>query len=156
MRRRDLIGVAVVAVSLLVIFMTVPLGQRDRTGWAPILVAVVAFALFAATLIRITARGANLVKLVTLLLVVVIMFSTGFYAVASNRPGEFDGIATRVDALYFTLTTMTTTGYGDVVAVGQLARGLVSLVFVFDVVFLGLVGAELGRLSSSRRRSQEG
>ncbi|MBR7504001.1 ion transporter, partial [Mycobacterium tuberculosis] len=78
----------------------------------------------------------NLPLLILLFVLVAAIFSAVFFVIAINRPGEFDGITTRIDALYFTLTTMTTTGYGDITAVGQLARVLVSAVFVFDLVFL--------------------
>ena len=62
-----------------------------------------------------------------------------------------DGVSF-IDALYYATVTVTTTGYGDITAVGQLARVLVSAVFVFDLVFLGLIAAELSRLMSRRRR----
>ena len=41
---------------------------------------------------------------------------------------------TRVDALYFTLATMATVGYGDIHAEGQVARAMVCAVIAFDVV----------------------
>ncbi len=97
-------------------------------------------------------RGANLFRLLNLLMTVVVAFALGFYAVAVNTSGQFVGIRTRVDSFYFVLTTMTTTGYGDIHATGQLARILVSLAFIFDVIFLGLLGAEL--TNRVRRQSE--
>ena len=53
---------------------------------------------------------------------------------ADRRPGQFVGLDTRVDALYFALTTQTTTvGYGDVHAQGQTARILVGVQMVFSI-----------------------
>nr|WP_272928868.1 ion channel [Leucobacter chromiireducens] len=92
-------------------------------------------------------RGSNLFRLLALLLVVAVACALGIFTVAREMPGQFSGIETRIDALYFTLTTMTTTGYGDIHAVGQFARALVSLILVFDLVFLGLFGAELSRIA---------
>lgn len=63
-----------------------------------------------------------------------------------------EGIETRLDALYFSATTMTTTGYGDIVATGQLARGLVTAQLVFDVVFVATV---VGLIQAGIRRRQE-
>ena len=73
-------------------------------------------------------------------------------------PAEISGLDTRIDALYFTLTTMTTTGYGDIHATGQLARVLVSVVFVFNIVFIGMLGSQLsksGLLDRFRRDPKE-
>lgn len=152
--RRDWVSTFTVAAGLLTLFLTVPLG-RERTEWWLILIAVAAFATFVTALMATILRGANLARLLSLLLIVVTAFALGFYAIAMNMPGEFEGIETRIDALYFTLTTMTTTGYGDIHAEGQIARVLVSCAFVFDVVFLGLLGAELSRLAGRRRRAHE-
>lgn len=88
----------------------------------------------------------------------VIAVSLGFYALAVNSPAEISGLDTRIDALYFTLTTMTTTGYGDIHATGQLARVLVSVVLVFNIVFIGMLGSQLsksGLLDRFRRDPKE-
>lgn len=71
----------------------------------------------------------------TLLLVLLVMsFSLMFYLLDLIAPDQVTGLHTRTDALYFTLCTMTTVGYGDVHAEGQLARGLVCALIVFNVV----------------------
>ena len=46
---------------------------------------------------------------------------------------------------------MTTTGYGDIVAVGQTARSLVIAVFAFDIIFLSLLVGEIGQSVRERR-----
>ena len=46
------------------------------------------------------------------------------------------GLHTRLDSLYFTMTTLTTVGYGDIHATGQTARALVLVQMVFNVVFV--------------------
>ena len=60
--------------------------------------------------------------------------SLTFFLLNQARPEEFDGLLTKTDALYFTLTTMSTVGFGDVHAEGQIARILVCLLIVFNVV----------------------
>jgi len=62
-----------------------------------------------------------------------LVFALGDYVVANTRPGEFVGLRTRVDALYFALTTLTTVGYGDVHAQGQIARVAVCAQMVFSI-----------------------
>ena len=44
------------------------------------------------------------------------------------------GLETRLDGLYFALTTLATVGYGDVHAQGQFARAVVSFQLLFNVV----------------------
>lgn len=53
-----------------------------------------------------------------------------------------DGITTYVDALYFTITTLTTTGFGDIVLVGDDGRLLAVGIMVFGIsLFIRLVHA---------------
>jgi hypothetical protein len=86
---------------------------------------------------------------------VVVIFAAVYFGVAANRPGEFVGLQTRLDALYFSLTTVATVGYGDISASGQLARLVVSVQLVFNLVFVAaLVGLFQGRVRSGRAPSK--
>jgi hypothetical protein len=80
------------------------------------------------------------------------VFALGYYVLALSTPGQVDGLETRTDALYFTLSTVATVGYGDVHAVGQLARGLVIVQIVFNAVFVAALVTAL----RSRVRSRTG
>ncbi len=84
--------------------------------------------------LRVGAPGRETEVLALMLALLVVASSLTFYLVELLSPGQFSGIATRADALYFTLSTMTTVGYGDVHAEGQLARVLVCGLIVFNVV----------------------
>ena len=87
------------------------------------------------------------IHLLLALELVVVIFSLVYFWVAVNKPGEFVGLVTRLDALYFSLTTVATVGYGDIHAAGQLARLLVSVQLVFNLGFVAaLVGLFQGRL----------
>jgi voltage-gated potassium channel len=46
---------------------------------------------------------------------------------------------TRTDALYFTVTTFATVGFGDIVATSQTARVLVTIQMILDLILLGAV-----------------
>ena len=72
--------------------------------------------------------------LIMLLILLVMAASLSFFLLNEVSPDEFDGLSTRTDALYFTLVTMSTVGYGDVHAEGQVARALVCILIVFNVV----------------------
>ena len=76
-------------------------------------------------------------------------FALAFYVVDVRDPQEIAGLETRLDAVYFTASTMLTIGYGDVHATGQGARALVLLQMVFNVIF---VAAAAGLLTSRVRQ----
>lgn len=81
-----------------------------------------------------------------------------FYGIAHTTPGEFEGLVTRTDALYFTVVTLTTIGYGDIHPTGQFARLLVTLAIIFNLLFVAaLVGAIADRLRRPphRRTTEE-
>ncbi|MBC7290583.1 MAG: two pore domain potassium channel family protein [Actinotalea sp.] len=84
-------------------------------------------------------------RLVLLAQVVLVVFAFAYYVLATVVEGEITGITTRIDALYFSATTMTTVGYGDVHATGQAARVLVTTQLLFDIVFLGALAALFSR-----------
>ena len=84
----------------------------------------------------------------------VLLFALTYYAVDTAESGEFSGLKTRIDALYFSLTVATTTGFGDVSAQSQLARVLVSVQLVFNIVILATAAPLLTRTIRSRRISQ--
>lgn len=47
--------------------------------------------------------GARLLGVLTVLYAVIVFFSLGYYLIQRNMPGEFDGLSTRTDALYYTV-----------------------------------------------------
>ncbi|MDL4772749.1 potassium channel family protein [Actinomadura xylanilytica] len=70
--------------------------------------------------------------LLTLVTVVVAFFAAAYYLLDE----EFNGIRTRLDALYFSVTTLGTVGYGDITARGQIARAVTMVQIVFDLVIV--------------------
>lgn len=85
----------------------------------------------------------------TVVYLVVGFFALVYYFIESRQPGQFVGLETRTDSLYYTVVTLGTVGFGDVHAVGQLARITTIVQIVFDVV---LIGALLGVASASLSR----
>jgi len=94
-------------------------------------------------------------SLLILLYLVVVVFATGYLALARSDEGQFAGLQTKTDALYFTVSTLATVGFGDVHAAGQLARFLVTVQIVFDLVFVAalvttLTGGIRARIATRR------
>lgn len=69
-----------------------------------------------------------------MLMLLIATFSMAFYLLNLAESEQMAGLETRTDALYFTLSTMATVGYGDVHATGQVARAMVCGLIVFSVV----------------------
>jgi voltage-gated potassium channel len=91
---------------------------------------------------------AKLRGLLVALYIAVLFFAAAFYLLAHAQPEEFTGLSTRLDAVYFALTVLSTVGFGDIHAVGQAARAMVCAQIVFDLLVVSLaVGAvrEAGR-----------
>ena len=87
------------------------------------------------------------------LVVAVLAFALAFYRLEVAYPGQIPGISTRVDALYFTMTTLLTVGYGDINAQGQAARVLVMIAMVFNVAVIATAVTTIsGRV---RQRAEE-
>jgi hypothetical protein len=77
------------------------------------------------------------VRALVLLLVLTVLFFAWCDDSVARLPGQFYDLHTKTDALYFTVSTVSTVGFGDVHAAGQLARAAVTIQIVFNLVFLG-------------------
>jgi voltage-gated potassium channel len=146
-RRRVWIRHGLIVIGLLVVFYSVPVTELTLSGRtaASILltllgVACLGWAITGQVRRQLVAGSeASLQSLLMLLEMVAVVFALGYYVLALSTPGQVAGLETRTDALYFTVSTVATVGYGDVHAVGQLARGLVIVQIVFDAVFVAAV-----------------
>ena len=132
-------GMAVIAA-----YYCVPV-QADRELGVRVVLTAVMFAVLAVIVTRHVRRGTDsLDRLFIVLLGAIATLALAFYAAALS-PGQFEGLATRTDALYFTVVTMATIGYGDIHPTGQLARVIVMLAVLFQVVFLTALVSTIAR-----------
>lgn len=97
---------------------------------------------------------ASLAALFTALVGGVVFFALADFVTAVSDPGQFVELETKTDGLYFALTTLTTVGYGDVHAAGQVARGVVSIQLVFNVVVITTAASVLARVLGARVRER--
>lgn len=67
---------------------------------------------------------------------IVIGPASTYYGLATSR-SEFEGLSTKIDALYFTMSVVSTVGFGDVRPVGQGARLVTTLHIIFTIVVAG-------------------
>jgi voltage-gated potassium channel len=95
--------------------------------------------------------GRSAPALAMLIVLLVMAFSLTFFLLELASPGQFEDLHTRTDALYFTLATMATVGYGDIHAKGQAARALVTAVIAFDVVVVASLLRDRTMSNSSKQ-----
>jgi small-conductance mechanosensitive channel len=67
----------------------------------------------------------------------VLTFALVYAALAAHSPHAFVGISDRTDALYFSVTLVATVGFGDIHAEGTVAKLVVTLHMLFNLVYLG-------------------
>jgi voltage-gated potassium channel len=160
-RRRAWLRQGVGVVGMLVVFYAVPVTDLTLSGRTAVSLLLTLLGVaglgwaITAQVRRQLMPGSDdgIQSLVMLLELVAVVFALGYYVLALSAPGQVAGLETRTDALYFTLSTAATVGYGDVHAVGQVARGLVIVQIVFDAVFVAaLVTVLRGRVRSRTHR----
>lgn len=155
------------SVGLLVLYLVVPIRSEPDTAvlvlrWAAtvVLLAAVAIAIRWQAVRQIREPEAPLGALVVGILAGLLVFALVDYAVAVYRPGEFANLETRVDALYFALSTLLTVGYGDVSAQGQFARTVLCVQMAFNVTVIAgsasLIAQKTSQRAATRRRSRPG
>lgn len=153
---RSWVNVVAIPIAVLVAYFVVPVDTERAPVGVLVGVLVAVAALVGVVLVVVAeARGARRLTgwhLVLALETALVVFAFTYYVSATNNPGEFAGLATRVDALYFSTATAATVGYGDVHPTGQTARAVVTLHMIFNLVFIAAV-VNLARDRMSERRA---
>ncbi len=68
-----------------------------------------------------------------------ILFATSYYIIGDADPSNFSEPMSKLDSLYFTVTMFATVGFGDITAVSEGARAIVTVQMVLGLVLVGLV-----------------
>ena len=84
-----------------------------------------------------------------------LLFAATYFLMARTTPASFSDHLTRTDALYFTVTTFSTVGFGDITAVSESARLVVTAQMILDLLILGLgIRVFIGAVQLGRQRAQ--
>lgn len=147
------------AAALVLLYAVAPVGtvHRSFVAWMLFAAGLGTLVLLLISLIRhhrVDPRGSVRIEWVVLVAYAVIAFFALVYVDLAQRPGQFVGLDDRVDALYFTVSTLATVGYGDVHPVGAAARVVVTAQMFFDLTLLAgaarVVGSNLWRGGAAR------
>lgn len=68
-----------------------------------------------------------------------VLFAGTYVVLATAAPGNFGGHLSHTDGLYFTVTVLSTVGFGDITPHSQTARLVVTAQMIADLAILGLV-----------------
>ena len=68
-----------------------------------------------------------------------VIFSIAYFLMARSNSSAFTERLSRLDALYFTLVTFATVGFGDIAPVSETARALVTVQIAGNLLIVGVV-----------------
>jgi hypothetical protein len=151
------LATAVVLVALYYLLpldrISVPLGVLLAIGLV-VLLAVASWqvrSIISAKYPAVRAVGA----LATTVPVFLLLFAAAYFVMARTSSASFSDHLTRTDALYFTVTTFSTVGFGDITAVSESARLVVTAQMILDLLILGLgIRVFIGAVQLGRQRAQ--
>lgn len=141
---RALVTVAVLSVA----YFALPMDHLSNAGAVTILVggllAVAALCIWQVSrIIRSPTPALRSAEALAVTLPAYLLGSaTTVFLLSTMDPPSFTEPLTRLDALYFTLTVFATVGFGDIAAVDQAARAVVTVMIIGNLVMLA-VGVKL-------------
>ncbi|MGX4693581.1 potassium channel family protein [Streptomyces sp. JNUCC 63] len=151
---------ALVTAGLVAAYYLLPLdGGRTNAAAALLALGLVGVALvFAWEVVVITRSPYPRLKaveaLASTLPFFLLLFATAYYLLERTAPRSFSEPLTRTDSLYFTLTTFTTVGYGDITARSQTARVLTMFQMAGGLLLVGVAARVLTSAIQAGLRQQ--
>lgn len=157
---RGLLIAAAIAAVLVVLYYHLPLDRwadgslvLRLTGGVVLLVTMVAWQV--RTIVRSDYPAIQAIQALTATAALfLLLFASIYYTASLNDAGTFSERLSRTDALYFTVTTFSTVGFGDITPKGEGARVMVATQMLLDLVVLGLgIKVILGAVRRGRTTS---
>ena len=164
-RRRLFVGVllrtALTSTVLVALYYVLPLDDLGRlSAWARLVVGLFLMTVVITWQIRMILKsrypGLRAIEsLAVSLPLFLLFFASTYFVMSSADSGNFSQASlSRTDALYFTVTTFATVGYGDITATTEGARLVVTGQMILDLMILGLgLRAVLGAVRMGQKRA---
>ncbi|MFF7792884.1 ion channel [Streptomyces sp. NPDC007991] len=154
---------ALIAAGLVTAYYLLPLDERDAAGASVILVCGLAAVLLVfgwevRAILRSPHPRLRAVEALTVTVAMfLVLFASGYYLLDHSATGSFSEPLTRTDALYFTLTTFSTVGYGDITARSQTGRVMTMAQMAGGLLLVGVAARVLtGAVQAGLRRRRHG
>jgi hypothetical protein len=161
-RRRDVIRVATVALAtsalILILYYVAPVPESHGSLLVQVLLGILLFALVFGYEIRAILRSrrpmARAARAAAVVIpVFIVIFAWIYLSMSHSQPATFGETFTRTQGLYFTITVLSTVGFGDITPKTDPARAVVAVQMLLDLVVIALVAKLL--LGAAGRRSAE-
>jgi hypothetical protein len=160
---RTIVRIMSVTLFLLVVYFTVPLDtDTDSASVVLLLLGLTGFVIALAHSIRkiVDAPYPQLRGIETLAIAVpffIVLFAYAYAELSKIDASNFSEPLSKMSALYFTVTVVSTTGFGDIVGTTDTTRAIVTFQMVADLIIIGVVvklifGAS--RIGLERRRAE--
>lgn len=135
------VSIALTWVATMVLYFLLPLDSDVEGVLLQLIVGVLVFVAIAAwQVIRIARSDLPQLRAIEALGVLgaffIVLFAGTYLALGTARPESFTQPLDHTAALYFTITVLATVGFGDISAVSQVARWVVSAQMILDLVLL--------------------
>jgi voltage-gated potassium channel Kch len=154
-----LVRAVLVAAGLVTVYYVLPLDGRGTRGDSVLLacglllVVVVFWWQVRAIVTSPHPRLKAVEALATTAALFLLLFAGAYFLLEHTTPGSFSEPLTKTDSLYFTLTTFTTVGYGDIVARSQTGRVLTMIQMAGGLLLVGVAARILaGAVQAGLRR----
>lgn len=141
---QSLLRTLLAVVALLFVYFLLPLSSRDNVALGAT-AAVAGLVVFGAIFVRQmrqirraefpVLRAVEAIALVAT--VFVVFMSSVHYALALYDPSSYSEAMSRLDAMYFTVTTLATVGFGDITPTSSVTRAVTMAQMVAGVALLG-------------------